>query len=352
LTIFATAISLIIVANYFSDLAKADMYINANKSLNDKTYSLIRTSELKNYSFSRIFSPEELDKNVRMHLFISGKFTNYCAFRRGAKPSDLMFGGEPVEFYHCNESFSDLILKDRIMGGRTFEESDFSASSLASAVVGFGFAEKYSVGDVVDNRYLIVGMLKKGSNYFDLRHNYYPIDMDCIVFTPLVPEGIDNVNSAFLIDNAKVVLESREDFESVNSYADQISMDRFNFVNQSELLRLKKSDDRELVSNEAFFSATMLLMLLFLTVVFHKLKFWGRMDELKVHSICGSSRGSIWLAGFLEVAIVLLIVASLVVVVGIRFLQMGAAASAALIICLIAYALLCGLMIYNEEVAI
>jgi hypothetical protein len=337
-----------IVVNYFSDLARVDLYVNENKSLYDKTYSMIRTSELKNYNFSRIYSREELEKNVKMHRFISGNFTNYCAFRRGANPSDLIFGGDSVEFYYCNESFSDLILTGRIMGGRSFEESDFSASSLTSAVAGFGFAEKYSVGDVVDNRYLIVGILKKGANYFNLQHNYYPIDMDNIVFTPLIPDDIDNVNSAFLIDNAKVVLESREDFESINNYADHISMDRFNFANQCELLRLMKSDDRVLVGNEIFFSATMLLILLFLTFVFQKLKFWGRMSELKVHCICGSSLCNIWLAEFLEIAIILLLAASLVFVVNIRFLHMNAVAIAALIICLITYALFCGLMIYNE----
>ena len=230
------------------------------------------------------------------------------------------YGGKIFYSLLCVEQNFEEIFDLSVIEGRGFVKEDYETEqSLTPVLLGNDFKKDCSVGDVLDNTYRVVGILRKDAFYLDPGKTGEILYLNNSVVTPMVVN--ETTDSSILCNMMGFGTLITDDAHRLTQIADTARdmelFDSMEFISYREQLRRIVSETRNMVA----ILMTLVGMVLFFCMICVITSLLNYIDshrsEFAVHLLCGATRRDLTVRLALPVAGVLLL-AEIPVAVAVR----------------------------------
>lgn len=282
----------------------------SNITVYDNLYSMKRSSESGNYNLNTIYSENELECNKLLYKFLENNYTVYSCYPAFEAEEELI-DNKVISKYYYNLEF-----KKNIMQELSFALSDETKvteeTGFIPVILGWNY-HKHKLGEIINNKYIVCGIMKAGAFFYDLKYNYTPIYMDDLIFEYINTSAMDTVDYSFLISDIKIITNNKKELNRINNYAHRIGMDKFEFIKDTDKINDFKKDYKIVSDLEYYLLLCIISLILVLTYVYTYLKFRETKKQIDLMHIIGIPYKdllfSILLEALLHIVLIILIVA-------------------------------------------
>lgn len=185
--------------------------------------------------------------------------------------------------------------------GASFSQQDYAVtdSGKIPVIAGNGFNGKYSVGDKMFDKYVIIGFLPENfciaSSTSTLMSNNQlvsQINTKMMVFAPYSDKNqmqslLGQYNEGVQID--MIYAENKTDLLKINEYEDKIGADRSNFISITDNSKMLESGLNKINIPAVFFAGIILIIAIFSISAVMITFVSRRLPELVIHLMSGAS---------------------------------------------------------------
>ena len=282
----------------------------SNITVYDKLYSIKRSSEEGNYSLNTIYSEDELRCNKLMYEFLENNYTIYSCYPSFEAEEEKIDNKVITKYYYNSEFKKDVIQKFSV--ALSDENEAAKETGLIPIILGWNY-HKYKLGETINNKYIVCGIIKANAFFYDLKYNYDPIYMDDLIFEYINIYTMDMVDYSFLVSDIKIITDDSKKLSKINDYADKIGMDRFEIIKDTDKINDYKEDYKTISELEYYILICIISLTLVLIYVYTHIKIKETKKQIELMHIVGIPYNDLLFSILLEVLIHIVLIVLIVV---------------------------------------
>lgn len=175
------------------------------------------------------------------------------------------FSENETDYYNCifvTDLFKDIYDWDFIEGGY-WSENEFNdeSSDNIPIILGYNYKDVYSVGELIDNKYVIVGFLNKKSFYLNPRWEGKVFYLDDSIIMPMV-ELLDKWGGAY-INQLNILTQDKQIHEEIKELIEEANMPEIGFRSMKSQMEYIKDDVN---ANIKFYGTVAFLLIVISTI--------------------------------------------------------------------------------------
>lgn len=256
----------------------------SNIAVYNKLYSIKRSSEDGNYSLNIIYTEDELRCNKLMYKFLEDNYTVYSCYPAFEAKEEKIDGKLINKYFYNSEFKKDIMQKFAV--DLSDETKAAKETGLIPIVLGWNY-HGHKLGEVINNRYVVCGIIKADAFFYDLKYTYDPIYMDDLIFEYINTSKMDMVDYSFLISDIKIITDDSNELSKINDYADKIGMDRFEIIKDADRINDFKNDFKIMSEFEYYTLICIISLILVLIYVYTYLKIKETKKQIEIMHIIG-----------------------------------------------------------------
>lgn len=280
--------------NYFNELMNNDIENTEAKAY--ELYSYINNMDnIKTYSF--IQDGINIDTNIDLY---------------NINPIEIYDDGENIfityDLIQVNENFVNFY-NLHCESGKIFSQSDYSQiNSETPVVLGFNYKEHFKIGDKINDEFVIVGFLEKGSFYLDPKSYGEILTLDNSIIAPMIITKESHLlDIDYAITATTIFTDNTNKLNAIKQKSDNLGVYDISFRSYSDQLNRITKDT---LNQVAIMIAIIFIILFFCIICFistllnfietHK-------REFSVHLLCGAIKSDFILRIIWQIASIILI---------------------------------------------
>lgn len=193
---------------------------------------------------------------------------------------------------HISEEFFQFFHLE-LESGEPFTEESFGLNGNIPLLLGASFQDQYQIGDIIGERYVVQGFLKKGAFYLSPKSTSEFLFLDNTVMVPITfTPSSDYAELHMAIDQTCIKTDSLDIFRHISEYSEQLGLFSVHFESFSSQLDHMLNDALQIIRLE---TAICILVLIFCltSMVTELLTFIdNHRKEFAVHLLCGATMHS------------------------------------------------------------
>lgn len=272
-------------------------------------YSIVRLSEVGNYNLNTINSEGESKNNRLLYKFLEDNYMVYSCYPTFESEEELL-DGKVINRYYYNQGFKKNIMQE--FSSVLLDEIKMAdETELTPVILGWNY-HNHKLGEIINNKYIVCGIMDSGAFFYDLRYNEIPIQMDDIVFEYINIDVMDEVDYSLLISDIKIIADDVKELYKINDYANKINMDRFKIIKDSEQINIFRDGEKKLLYYELYLLLCVSSLTSVLIYIYTYLKFKNVKKQIDLVYMIGAGYKEL-LISLLSEAVIHAVIISLIV---------------------------------------
>ncbi len=294
-------IALIVFSYTFGMLSNSKRIEDVCQKINGSNLYILKDVTSKEHVDNEILrgNKEDIENKLNTFFFEMMNSDDYNALTiintKSKKNENLLY---------ISEKYNQVFTLNFLDGGY-FDFND-SSNSYIPIITGFNFRDAYALGQIIDNKYIVVGMLNKGNYYLELKNVGAVISLDDYIILPVnksffvdIPEYDVAINRTFIYS------DSVKSIEEIIKYSSQLNLYDFEYINYNDQKEYILSDIQEIIS---LLSIVFILVSMFSVVnIIASLTNYinNKAREHMIHFLCGATIYNLVIRLVLQVIIVI-----------------------------------------------
>lgn len=254
-------------------------------------------------------SPDAIPRMSRLYTYLTNHpgFESY-SFYHTEEQAEREGETEELSLLHVNENFWNLYRLNTEHGGSVFEGENQRDGAYTPVVLGSALKERYRVGDVIQEKYLVRDFLEKGLFYLNPGASSEVYSLDSVVVLPIrLTPSSDFSEYDMAINSTAIATGDPAVFDEIQQKSNELRLFTFTFESYSRQLQNIVEESRF----ETELTVTILTLLLCLSslgMVAGILEYiTSHQREFMIHILCGATRGAVLLRVLSQVMLFLLL---------------------------------------------